>query len=131
MYSAASLCLVFLKIEMIASISALILKVATCFLSCLACQIYFSPVASRHTVANIICFDISHLKSSFNADSGERSGTEVWAYPRRARPAIIDFGQEKNAWTWSSTSCRQSGQRPWLGPAKPNLVTLSWVGRSP
>ena len=65
--SALALNLVFLRIEITASTSALILYWVTVFLSALACQMYFSEVEIRHRVASSSVFSSPSPKSSLSS----------------------------------------------------------------
>ena len=78
------LCLDFLRMVMIASNSALILKRVTCFLSTLASQMYIHPVASMHTVASSSSAWSPAPIFSLRVSSGVMLGTIFCTYPRRA-----------------------------------------------
>ena len=120
---------VFLSIEILASISALILNRCRTFLSILVSQMYFIPVTRIHWTAKFSSAVKHVLKSRRTALSLSRSGRTCCTAPSRAWPTPILYGQSRSPWTSPSVSSRHSKHRPWLGSPTPSLVILSWVGR--
>ena len=116
---------VFLRMETLASASALILKTWTCFLSNLVSQICSSPQASMVTRASSWSSSRSGPSSNRRAASGVRAGTNCCTWPRSARPHIIPFLHSK--YTWSGVSNSPHG--PHRPSPPPILATLSLVGR--
>ena len=104
--SPAFLCLVILRIDTMASNSALI------FLSCLAPQMFFSPRASKHTEARADWLVSSWPTSSLTTSSGVHSGHNLGV-----PSSYHTQGQEKKAWLRSSVSNSHSWHSP--GPAWP------------
>ena len=119
------------RIDMVASISALVSYLVMFFFFDLESQIVFRPVPMM--IVNTSSSSLPRWASPvsrWRACSILRPGTTAWAHPRVAKPASADAEHEKNKCSISSVSHLQRWQIPLFCSLTPSLLTLSCVGKS-